>query len=98
MITPAEARTAARMRLSACVRHVLAAGLRLLGVAPLEEMSSRAPFFTAKAPRNAKRRSGLEVSSYKSAAAAPEEKAPREARRSRGAWHGGTEGVVVAWR
>ncbi|MEK7865077.1 MAG: DALR anticodon-binding domain-containing protein, partial [Planctomycetota bacterium] len=38
IITPDEAKTAARMRLSACVRHVLAAGLRLLGVEPLEEM------------------------------------------------------------
>ncbi len=38
VITPDEAKTAARMRLSACVRHVLAAGLRLLGVEPLEEM------------------------------------------------------------
>ncbi len=38
VITPDEAKTAARMRLAACVRQVLATGLRLLGVEPLEEM------------------------------------------------------------
>lgn len=38
VITPDEAKTEARMRLAACVRQVLATGLRLLGVEPLEEM------------------------------------------------------------